>query len=101
MVKFPCTQCGACCKRAGETGLMPSKKDGSCIYLSDDNRCSIYSQRPDICSVYKMYKKYKTKKLLPKGTSERDYYKLTAKICNQFIEEDGLDDKYKIDIDFI
>ena len=98
---FPCTQCGACCKRAGLTGLMPSKEDGSCIYLNDDNSCSVYSQRPDICSIYKMYKKRKPENLLLKDTSERDYYKLTAKICNQFIKEDGLDDKYKIDVDSI
>ena len=75
---FPCTKCGACCKRAGATGLMPSKADGSCIYLNTDNTCSVYNKRPDICSIDKMYKK---RQLL---MSKKEYYKLSAKICNQY-----------------
>jgi Fe-S-cluster containining protein len=89
---FPCTKCGACCQRAGAAGLMPSKADGSCLYLNTDNTCSVYDKRPDFCSIDKMYKK---RQLI---MSKKDYYKLTAKICNKFIEEDGLDDKFKIDL---
>ena len=91
---FPCTQCGACCKRAGATGLMPSKEDGSCIYLNKDNTCSIYHQRPDVCNIDKMRRK-QTK------LSKKEYYRLSAKICNHFIKEDNLDDKYKIDVESI
>ena len=76
---------------------MPSKEDGSCIYLNKDNSCSIYHQRPEVCSIDKMYRKRK----LDDTMSKKDYYKLTAKICNQFIEEDDLDKKYKIDVDSI
>ena len=94
MVGFPCTQCGACCRRAGVTGLMPSNEDGSCIYLNKDNTCSIYNQRPEVCNIDKMRKKQTI-------LSKKEYYKLSAKVCNQFIEEDGLDDKYKIDVDSI
>jgi Fe-S-cluster containining protein len=76
---------------------MPSKKDGSCIYLNKDNRCDIYHQRPEVCSIDKMYKKRQLEESMPK----KDYYKLTAKVCNQFIDEDNLDEKYKIDVESI
>jgi Fe-S-cluster containining protein len=101
MKGFPCTECGACCRRAGMTGLMPSKEDGSCIYLNKDNRCDIYHQRPAICNISKMYKQHKLQGTLPQDTSKKDYYKLNANVCNQFIEEDNLDDKYKIDVESI
>ena len=94
---FPCTKCGACCKRAGETGLMPARKDGSCIYLNKDNTCSIYSKRPDICKINKAYKIFN----FHKNLSKKQYYKLTAEQCNKFIDEDGLDSRYKIDVDSI
>ena len=103
MVKFPCTECGACCRRVGTTaqGLLPTKEDGeTCLYL-EGNLCSIYENRPDICNLSVMYDKHKLSGLLPKSASKRDYYKLAAKLCNVFIEEDDLDDKYKMDVDSI
>jgi Fe-S-cluster containining protein len=49
MTDFKCSQCGVCCKQAGKIGL-PTKEDGSCKFLSDDNQCTIYDTRPDICN---------------------------------------------------
>jgi Fe-S-cluster containining protein len=106
MIKFPCTKCGACCKRAGESGLMPAKKDGSCIYLNKDNTCSIYNKRPDICNLDKLYKHLKLQGAKLHGVfspkmSKKEWYIKNAEACNKFIEEDGLDKKYKIDINSI
>ena len=55
---FPCTQCGRCCKQVFRSELTAylDKGDGSCKYLSSDNTCSIYEDRPDICRVDLQYK---------------------------------------------
>lgn len=54
---FPCDQCGICCKHIDQ---IPQLKEfdsgnGQCIHLMDNNLCEIYSERPDICNVNKMY----------------------------------------------
>ena len=95
-MEFICTQCGACCKRAGRCGGakygLPIKEDGSCGHLKN-NMCSIYDKRPDICSVKKLGQKlYKTKNLT-------DWYIYNSKLCNKMIKEDKLDNKYLINID--
>lgn len=74
-VGFRCKNCGACCRvqppdadaseqkaikamgfkdfldKPDETGTtwIRRKKDGSCIFLGKDNRCTIYSVRPATC----------------------------------------------------
>lgn len=54
---FVCTKCGLCCRNIGKIPELASFHTGNgiCIHLSDDNLCSIYATRPDICSVEKMY----------------------------------------------
>lgn len=54
---FPCDQCGICCKHIDQ---IPQLKEfdsgnGQCIHLMGNNLCEIYSKRPDICNVNKMY----------------------------------------------
>ena len=39
------------------------KGDGSCKYLSSDNTCSIYEDRPDICRVDHQYKLFFSSKM--------------------------------------
>jgi len=105
MEKFPCSGCGACCKRIGlvlnqfrEMYNFPynAKEDGSCEMLDENNMCKVYDNRPEICSLDRMYernhKQLKTKK---------EFYLETAKICNTWMEEDKLEEKYKIDINSI
>jgi len=94
-MEFICSQCGACCKRAGKWGGdkygLPIKKDGSCGHLKN-NMCSIYDKRPDICNVKKLGQKiYQKKNLI-------DWYIYNSKLCNKMIKEDKLDKKYLIDI---
>lgn len=92
LLKFQCSQCGACCRKAGKLGLMPQREDGACLYLGQDNLCTIYETRPEICRVDKMYEKYKFK------ISKKDYFKLNSEFCNLMIEEESLSKDYLIDI---
>ena len=50
--------------------------DGVCIHLREDNLCDIYSDRPDICNVKKMFEiKYK------KYMSRDEYDRLNEEGC--------------------
>ena len=89
MSSFPCSGCGACCRRVyafskeelGEWGLS-TKKDGSCINLLDDNSCAIYETRPDICRVDVQAQN--------SGIDIKSYFTENIRICNQWMDEDGM-----------
>lgn len=91
-MNFPCTKCGACCRRSY---LLPffiytDIKTGICSKL-ENNLCSIYYQRPDICNINKI------NVLSFKGTLQ-EYYKVSAVMCNKFIKEDKMDKTYLINL---
>lgn len=52
-------RCGICCKNIDKIPELSKfhTGDGVCVYLSNDNLCKIYSNRPDICNVDRMYHK--------------------------------------------
>ena len=56
---FVCTKCGICCKNIKNIPELAvfDKGNGICVYLSKDNLCMIYKNRPDICNTDKMYEK--------------------------------------------
>ena len=58
MSPFPCIQCGLCCQRvnlADETRFL-DRGDGTCRHYDMANKsCSIYTERPDICRIDRMY----------------------------------------------
>jgi len=58
MSSFPCTQCGLCCQYvhlSQETQFL-DRGDGTCMhYDAPTKACSIYTERPDICRVDRMY----------------------------------------------
>lgn len=91
-LSFPCSQCGACCRRVGNFKGFPEpvKKDGSCSHLKEDNSCAIYGNRPLICRVSEGHKVF-----FPHLT-EQEYLEENIKACNRMIEEDGLDLKYTL-----
>lgn len=69
---FLCTKCGLCCRNIGN---IPELKEydtgnGICIHLTEDNLCGIYTERPDICHVEKMYQQ-KYKYLMTKDEFDR------------------------------
>lgn len=107
-MSFLCTSCGACCRRVRtavenvEASLgkqMPGDllyfpygwdKNGSCDQLLPNNRCGVYDDRPLICSVDRMAE------LLNKD--KKIYYAMNAVYCNQFQEEDGVDESYRVKV---
>tara|TARA_B100000902_G_scaffold57801_1_gene64815 strand:+ start:32633 stop:32917 length:285 start_codon:yes stop_codon:yes gene_type:complete len=85
MSNFPCTSCGACCRRLHlfpkdlieEHGLKHDQS-GRCENLQENNKCRIYEDRPEICIVD--HKKY--------DVDADFYYKVVANSCNTWMEED-------------
>jgi len=88
-MKFPCSACGACCRRIGwmpeeelEKHGLVADATGACINLLPDNSCEIYEERPDICRVDVAVKE--------SGEDEIEYYRENIEICNQWMDEDGM-----------
>jgi len=74
---------------------MPQRADGACIHLAEDNTCKIYETRPDVCRVNVMAEKNKGKL----GLSTDQYFKVANRICNSWMDEDGMDESYRIKIE--
>lgn len=77
--RFHCDRCGECCKHVN---YVPQLKDfdtgnGRCRYLTDDNLCSIYKDRPNVCRGTYMYYKYFS------YMSAEEYYAMTTALCNK------------------
>lgn len=54
--KWNCTKCGLCCILAIRTGVLDrsyDRGDGICKHLDENNQCSIYENRPDVCNTKK------------------------------------------------
>lgn len=80
---FLCQKCGTCCRNIGGIEALRDfdNGNGECIHLID-NRCSIYSARPDICNVDKMYTMYYSQLL-----SREEYYRLNYRGCMEIRKE--------------
>jgi len=77
--KFPCSQCGECCRHID---LIPQlaefdRGDGICIHLSG-NLCNIYENRPEICCVDVMYDEY-----FSALCSRELFYQLNMDVCKK------------------
>lgn len=88
-MKFPCSGCGACCRRvwwigpeALESHGLSMKEDGSCTNLLSDNSCAIYESRPDICRVDAQADKF--------DMDTKEYYLENIALCNQWMDEDDM-----------
>lgn len=91
--KFPCTQCGACCRRVHRIPFFKyaDKTHGGCTKLVN-NKCSIYEERPTVCSIDKM------RSLMRPYIDKMRDYRETAVICNKMIADDKLDKKYLVNM---
>jgi len=99
---FPCSGCGACCRRINKAVenlgdidsdselYFPYKWDetGRCEMLTDDNRCQVYETRPLICNIDKLSSVID----IPKD----QFYVMNIAACNMMIDEDNLPLKYRI-----
>ena len=59
-----CSHCNAlCCRVIGK--IIPEYDRGDCVckYLTEDNKCSIYEDRPELCNTVHIYNKYYKDKL--------------------------------------
>ena len=85
-----CTECGLCCKvdiARRSKGILPVKEDGSCGFLGDDNRCTIYHWRPQVCRA-DTYK--------PLLMSWRKFWNLNADACNKAQEKMGYPLRWRV-----
>ena len=92
-MEFPCSSCGACCRRIGSIinnypkdlkEIFPYKWDesGCCEMLTEDNKCKVYYSRPLLCNIDELHKFTAMKKT--------DFYNLNIEACNQLKEEDNI-----------
>jgi uncharacterized protein len=100
MKEYPCTSCGACCRRIdkiveGFNKLdklelnFPYKWDetGRCEKLVGD-LCSVYEDRPLICNIEKVAAYF--------DLSRVEFFIENIKVCNRLMDEEGLDEKFRI-----
>jgi uncharacterized protein len=84
-MKFPCTSCGACCRRAGVVARFVGpeafphaiRPDDSCSQLTPDNKCAVYETRPPICRI-------------------ASHFEENSAQCNAWVREDGLPDSFLV-----
>ena len=93
---FPCSCCGLCCSKIHNVEELKEFDlgNGICKYLDQiTNICSVYDNRPDICSIDRMFEKeYKF------YFSKDEFYLMNANACNRLQEEVGMNEKFKINI---
>lgn len=111
-ISYGCTGCSLCCRKVGKVledvktrdsndpfvrvfQEFPYKADenGACEKLDEDGKCTVYENRPLVCSIPRMWKKFHK----PKGVTRKQHYLTEAKICNGLIRKAGLDDKFLVD----
>ena len=96
---FPCTSCGACCRRIGDVVTQLRKKthfdfpyqwdeNGVCEMLNPDNTCAVYDDRPLICNIDKTIKMF--------DLNKDEAYRGIIKSCNSFMIEDNMPEEYLI-----
>lgn len=92
--EFECLMCGSCCRNVKryKEEVYPILKnilgentpefniednEGVCTYLTEDNKCSIYGQRPFLCNTVYMFELFSE----TLGVSKVDLYKAQKLSC--------------------
>lgn len=79
--------------------MMPDRGDGACTYLTEDNLCSIYATRPDLCNMEKMWvQRNKELDFDARGITKKAYFKFNNEFCNKMMNDQGIDKKFNIDL---
>ncbi len=91
--KFPCSQCGVCCKHIDNVDELRSySNNGVCKFLDIvTNQCKIYHMRPEVCQVDSMYERY-----YRHIYSKYEFYNLNISVCNTLQVQDGIDSRFRI-----
>ena len=76
---YPCRQCGSCCKHVDLLEEMKSfdRGDGICKYLNENNLCSIYKERPNLCNGQYVYEHFYS------DISVAEYHKIITDLCEK------------------
>lgn len=85
LTPFPCTACGLCCKRVGQSEQTEwlNRGDGTCRYYDDATQlCTIYETRPLVCRVEDYYQDR-----LSNAISWQKFVQINLKVCQQFQAE--------------
>lgn len=84
-MSFFCDKCGLCCRHIDKVPQLArfDLGNGTCKYLQN-NLCSIYEKRPEICNVDLMYEKYFEDIL-----SREDFYQLNYSGCIKLKSENN------------
>ena len=92
-MSFPCTKCGACCRRAYavSAGSLPVDERGFCAHLTARNECAIYDQRPDICRITPQAAERM-------GMDWGEFVTGNVQRCNKYIEEDGMPPHFRVNL---
>ena len=73
---FKCDCCGECCKHIkAQELIIPGTT--ICKYLTKDNKCSVYKNRPLMCNVDKGYELFKDK------WSLEEWYEINYTACKE------------------
>lgn len=93
---YPCTGCGLCCKNISGIELLKQYDlgNGTCSNLKKDNKCKIYTSRPLVCRIDDMYNE-----VFQQDYEKLFFYKLNAKICNQFQNDALFELSYRVKIE--
>ena len=78
-MNFECDRCGICCRHINRCSLLKDFDigNGVCKFLdTETNLCKIYSERPDICSVERAYKKFFANRY-----TEEEFFSLNYEAC--------------------
>lgn len=78
---FPCIACGECCRCSGSIPQLQAliNKKGICRYFDETTQlCRVYSHRPEICNVDKVYETY-----FRNAMSEREFIVMNLEACYQ------------------
>lgn len=89
--KFSCDCCGACCKNIRYSYFYSEdldRGDGVCKYLTTDNLCAIYADRPIFCNIDAYYDRYLSDKM-----SREEFHELNRAACERLKNPDKLTDK--------
>lgn len=72
-----CSSCNAACCKSLVDELGIPHHNGVCLFLDQDNKCSIYADRPLICRVDEGFEKF------GEGVSKEEWYEKNKEACEE------------------
>ncbi len=80
-----CSRCGTCCLHVDRVAVFSDMAlpDGKCRYLSDENLCKIYQNRPNLCRAEYVYRIHYN------HLSIEEYFKMMNSLCKQLQKENS------------